>query len=159
MFRRYSSSHKSCSSNRSCNASSKALPTPRRGVEHDIDQDDGVRSNRWRRDAGEKVLRWAGTKSPLSPCQHIGSRGPGRSCGEPIAMRLIPLDRTMELPLTLAGGLRATFADVVSSPLPEWLATLVRRLHADDNERSGKERDDGARATKTSSRIDRRGRR
>ena len=31
---------------------------------------------------------------------------------------LVPLDRTMQLPLTLAGGLRTTFADVVSSPLP-----------------------------------------
>ena len=57
------------------------------------------------------------------------------------------------------GNTRRVFADVVSSPLPEWLATLVRRLHADDNERSGEERDDGARATKTPSRIDRRGRR
>jgi len=65
----------------------------------------------------------------------------------------------MELPLTLAGGLRATFVDVVSSPLPEGLAALVHRLHADRDERSGEERDDGARATKTSSRIDCRGRR
>src|SRR5215813_1689216 len=39
------------------------------------------------------------------------------------------LDRTMQLPLTLAGGLRTTFADVVSSPLPGRLAALVRRLH------------------------------
>src|SRR5438874_11639100 len=101
----------------------------------------------------------AGTKSPLSSCQHIGSWGPGRSCGEPAPMRLIALDRTMELPLPLAGGLRAVFADVVSCPLPERLAALVRRLHADGDERSGEERDDGARATKTSSRIDRRGRR
>jgi Anti-sigma factor NepR len=42
---------------------------------------------------------------------------------------LTPLDRTMQLPLTLAGGLRTTFADVVSSPLPDRLAALVRRLH------------------------------
>jgi hypothetical protein len=48
---------------------------------------------------------------------------------------LVPLDRTMQLPLTLAGGLRATFADVVSSPLPEDLATLMRRLSADGDER------------------------
>ena len=44
---------------------------------------------------------------------------------------LVPLDRTMQLPLTLAGGLRTTFVDVVSSPLPGRLATLVRRLQAD----------------------------
>jgi hypothetical protein len=46
----------------------------------------------------------------------------------------------MQLPLTLAGGLRTTFADVVSSPLPDRLAALVRRLQADRNERSGEER-------------------
>jgi hypothetical protein len=46
----------------------------------------------------------------------------------------------MQLPLTLAGGLRTTFADVVSSPLPDRLATLVSRLQADRNERSGEER-------------------
>jgi hypothetical protein len=69
---------------------------------------------------------------------------------------IVPLDRTMQLPLTLAGGLRTTFADVVSSPLPERLAALVRRLHADRKERSGEERDHGASATtKKSSRIDR----
>jgi hypothetical protein len=50
---------------------------------------------------------------------------------------LVPLDRTMQLPLTLAGGLRTTFADVVSSPLPGRLAALVRRLQVDRNERSG----------------------
>jgi hypothetical protein len=46
----------------------------------------------------------------------------------------------MQLPLTLAGGLRTTFADVVISPLPGGLAALVRRLQADRNERSGEER-------------------
>jgi hypothetical protein len=53
---------------------------------------------------------------------------------------LVPLDGTMQLPLTLAGGLRTTFADVVSSPLPARLAALVSRLQADRNERSGEER-------------------
>jgi hypothetical protein len=72
---------------------------------------------------------------------------------------LVPLVRTMQLPLTLAGGLRTTFADVVSSPLPGRLLALMRQLYADGNERSGEERDDGASATKKSSRIDRRGRR
>jgi hypothetical protein len=44
----------------------------------------------------------------------------GVPTGEPVAMwAIVPLDRTMQLPLTLAGGLRTTFADVVSSPLPE----------------------------------------
>jgi hypothetical protein len=46
----------------------------------------------------------------------------------------------MTLPLTLAGGLRTAFADVVSSPLPEHLATLMRRLSADGDARSGEER-------------------
>jgi hypothetical protein len=53
---------------------------------------------------------------------------------------LVPLDQTMQLPLTLAGGLRTTFADVVSSPLPDGLAELVRRLQADRNEPSREER-------------------
>jgi len=53
---------------------------------------------------------------------------------------LVPLDRTMLVPLTLAGGLRTTFADVVSSSLPGRLAVLVRRLQANRNERSGEER-------------------
>jgi hypothetical protein len=65
----------------------------------------------------------------------------------------------MQLPLTLAGGLRSIFADVVSSPVPERLSALVRRLDADRTESSGEERDDGASATETSSRIGRRGRR
>jgi hypothetical protein len=43
----------------------------------------------------------------------------------------------MTLPLTLAGGLRTAFADVVSSPLPEHLATLMRRLSAGGDARSG----------------------
>ena len=36
---------------------------------------------------------------------------------------LVPLDR-MTLPLVLADGLRTTFADVVSTPLPGRLAAL-----------------------------------
>ena len=56
---------------------------------------------------------------------------------------LVSLDRTMQLPLTLAGGLRTTFADVVSSPLPGRLVSLVRQLQADRNERSGEERNMG----------------
>src|SRR5262245_33265392 len=63
---------------------------------------------------------------------------------EPGAMRrsnvLVPLDRTMQLPLALAGGLRTTFADVVSAPMPERLTALVHRLQDDCNERSGEER-------------------
>jgi hypothetical protein len=80
--------------------------------------------------------------------------------GEPVAMRRpakVPLDR-MKFPLTLAGGLRTAFADVVSTPLPRRLAALVRRLKADRDERSG-EPNHGASATEPSSRIDRRGRR
>jgi hypothetical protein len=53
---------------------------------------------------------------------------------------LVPLDRTMQLPLTLVGSLRTTFADVVSSLLPDRLTALMRRLQADRDERSGEER-------------------
>jgi hypothetical protein len=55
--------------------------------------------------------------------------------GEPVAMRRpakVSLDR-MKFPLTLAGGLRTTFADVISTP--RRLAALVRRLKADRDER------------------------
>ena len=58
---------------------------------------------------------------------------------------LLPLDRTMQLLLTVAGRLQTTFADVVSSPLPGRVAALVRRLQADRNERSGEERKGGNR--------------
>jgi hypothetical protein len=80
--------------------------------------------------------------------------------GEPVAMRRpakVPLDR-MKFPLTLAGGLRTAFANVVSTPLPRRRAALVRRLKADRDERSG-EPIHGASATEPSSRIDRRARR
>ena len=50
---------------------------------------------------------------------------------------LVPLDRTMQLPLTLAGGLRTTFAEVASSPLSARLVALVGQLQADRDERSG----------------------
>ena len=81
--------------------------------------------------------------------------------GEPVAMRCpaqVPLDR-MKFPLTLAGGLWTAFADVASTPLPGRLATLMRRVSADRDERSGEEPTHGASATETSSRIGRRGRR
>ena len=42
---------------------------------------------------------------------------------------LAPLDRN-QFPLMLAGGLRATFAEEVSGPLPELLAALVSRVDA-----------------------------
>src|SRR6266571_1534988 len=102
-----------------------------------------------------KNLAFGPEQNRLCRIVDTGTRDRGRSCGEPVAMRLVPLDRTMQLPLTLAGGLRTTFADVVSSPLPGRLAALMRRLHAACNERSGEERDNGASARKKSSRIDR----
>jgi hypothetical protein len=43
--------------------------------------------------------------------------------------RLAPLDEK-QFPLTLAVGLRATFADFASEPMPETLATLLTRLDA-----------------------------
>ena len=71
---------------------------------------------------------------------------------------LVPLDQ-MKFPLTLAVGLRTTFADVVSIPLPGRLATLVRRLNADRNELLGEDPVHGASGTETSSHIARRRRR
>ena len=47
---------------------------------------------------------------------------------------LVPLDR-MNFPLILTGELRATFADIVSSPPPRRLSALMRRLNADHDER------------------------
>jgi hypothetical protein len=48
----------------------------------------------------------------------------------------VPLDR-MTFPLTLRGELRATFADIVSSPLPRRLSALMRRLNADPRPTKG----------------------
>jgi hypothetical protein len=71
---------------------------------------------------------------------------------------LILFDQT-KFPLTLANGLRRTFADVVSAPLPQHLAELMCQLHEDRDKRSGGEPGHGASAAETSCRIDRRGRR
>ena len=70
----------------------------------------------------------------------------------------VPFDG-MGFPLILADGLQAIFADVVSSPLPERLASLMRSLSADCDEGLGEEPDHGADATQAASRIDCRGRR
>src|SRR5262249_55128679 len=70
----------------------------------------------------------------------------------------VPFDG-MGFPLMLAGGLRAVFADVASTPLPERLASLMRLLSAAGDESSGEEPDHGASATQTPNRVDRRGRR
>src|SRR5262249_2919948 len=93
------------------------------------------RKNNWR--VGLK------TKPPL---EHYGLRTQtawGRFLvGEPVAMHRpakVPLDG-MGFPLILAGGLRTIFADVASSPLPERLASLLRSLSADGDERSGEPR-------------------
>jgi hypothetical protein len=67
----------------------------------------------------------------------------------------IPLN-ALEFPLTLAGGLRSTFDDLVSTPLPGRLAALVRCL---SNECSEGEPGHGASSTETSNHIDRRRRR
>jgi hypothetical protein len=57
-----------------------------------------------------------------------------------VAIRmLVQLDRTMQLSLNLASGLRTIFADVGSFPVPERLAALVRQLGTDRAERSGDE--------------------
>ena len=64
----------------------------------------------------------------------------------------IPFDG-MKFPLTLAGQLRAVFADVVSTPLPSSLAALMSRLSADGDDHL-EEPSYGA-TTKTSDRIDR----
>jgi hypothetical protein len=44
-----------------------------------------------------------------------------------------PLD-PMKFPLTLAGHLRKAFNHVVSSPLPQKLAELVRRVESDETD-------------------------
>ena len=61
----------------------------------------------------------------------------------------------MKFPLAFARGLQAAFADFVSNPLPQRLAALLRQLSADCDARSEEERNYGASATETSSRIDR----
>jgi hypothetical protein len=100
---------------------------------------------------------WAET-NPLRSHSTIGRESVrGAPVGAAVAMRrpaLVPLDRT-KLPLTLAGGLRRTFAGVVSSPLPPRLAELVRRLNSDGYECSGGKAGHGASAAETSSHIDR----
>jgi hypothetical protein len=58
-----------------------------------------------------------------------------------------PLD-PMKFPLTLAGQLRRAFNQVVSSPLPQKLAELVRQVKSDKTK-------DGV-GSKPSRRIDRR---
>ena len=60
----------------------------------------------------------------------------------------------MKFPLAFARGLQAAFADFVSNPLPQRLAALLRQLSA-DCDAPGEERNYGASATETSSRIDR----
>jgi hypothetical protein len=66
----------------------------------------------------------------------------------------IPFDG-MKFPLTLAGQLRAAFADVVSTPLPPSLSALMSRLSADRDESFLEDPNHGATTTKTSGRIDR----
>src|SRR5262249_4587024 len=52
--------------------------------------------------------------------------------GWPVNVRTtVQLGRRMRFPVSLAEGLRTTFADVGSSPLPERLAALVRQFGAD----------------------------
>jgi hypothetical protein len=63
----------------------------------------------------------------------------------------------MKLQYALAHGLRAEFADTVSAPLTDELAALMRRLSGDHRRHSGKGRDNGPSASKTSGRVDRRG--
>jgi hypothetical protein len=53
---------------------------------------------------------------------------------------LAPLDR-MKLPLTLAGGLRTAFADVVSTPLPGRPAALAQPI-GDPIKPAGKDQDE-----------------
>jgi hypothetical protein len=67
-----------------------------------------------------------------SRSKHSSGMGEG-----PVAMRtLVQLDRTMQLPLNLATGLRKIFRDAGSSPVPERLAALVRQLGSDSAESS-----------------------
>jgi hypothetical protein len=63
----------------------------------------------------------------------------------------------MKLPQVFTGGLRAEFADAACALVPEYLATLTRRLDG-DNEHSSEECEYGASPTEKSSGVDRRGR-
>jgi hypothetical protein len=58
-----------------------------------------------------------------------------------------------QFPLTLAGGLRASFADIASESLPDGLTALMRRTDANQGEQGH-----GPSAPEAD-RIDRRGRR
>src|SRR5438270_13286347 len=115
-----------------------------------------------RSEGGSEYLAF-GLNETVSGAFTIGSRprGEGSFVGEPVAMhRLakVPFDG-MGFPLILADGLQAVFADVASTRLPERLASLMRSLSADGDERSGEEPNHGATAADTSSRVDRRRRR
>jgi hypothetical protein len=57
----------------------------------------------------------------------------------PPALPLAPF----KLPQALAGGLRASFDDAMSSPLPEYLAALLGRLNGGREESSGAQSEDG----------------
>ena len=108
---------------------------------------------------GGKYLAPGGTKPHLSYSRHRDVKTKGRGSCRRTRMRrptLVP-PHGIKFPLTLADGLRATFDDAVSIPLPPRLAALLRRLTAGGNNRSGE--DHGARATETSSHIGRRRRR
>jgi hypothetical protein len=116
--------------------------------------------------------------APLAPgvSQQAFKHGTGIRVARVIAARVTPAS---EIPLDGAGsGDQVREADrlvgrpvhveralgvgrvfgFLSSPLPDRLAALMRRLSADRDERSGG-RNHGASATETSSRIGRRGRR
>jgi hypothetical protein len=60
-----------------------------------------------------------------------------------------------KLPQTLARGLRASFDDAAASPLPDYLATLLRRLNTGRDEVYGEASEQGAGAAKTSGGRDR----
>jgi hypothetical protein len=58
-----------------------------------------------------------------------------------------------------AAGLRAELADAVCTPVPEYLAALMRQLDGDRNEHSGEGGEYGTSPTEPSSGVGRRGRR
>jgi hypothetical protein len=96
----------------------------------------------------------ARTKCPTSSCRHRIGEAKDPRMG--VVMRRSiprPFDGN-QFPLTLAGGLRSSFADVASESLPDGLTALMRRLDA-----NGREQGHGPGASSEANHPDRRRRR
>src|SRR5262249_62028545 len=98
-----------------------------------------------------RSCRRLGTKPPPSYSRHKArdrTVGPGEVRWG-MGMRRLPVISLD--PVKFAAGLRAEFADAACTPVPEYLAALMRQLDGDRNEHSGEGRGYGKNPTKTSS--------